>query len=162
MSRLDSFIRRLDAQRRCLDRAAELMTGINGPVIELGLGNGRTFDHLRTLMPARAIFAFDRQMSAHPSCIPEDRFFIRGDFEVTLPGAFARIGGAAALCHADIGSGDKDRSMALACVVAPMIDRLMAAGGIVVGDQPMTIERWTSLPLPEGLETGRYFLYRVA
>ena len=161
MSRLDSFIRRLEAQRRCLDRAAELMAGIEGPVIELGLGNGRTFDHLRTLMPARAIFAFDRQMSAHPSCIPKDRFFIRGNFEDTLPGALEHIGGAAALCHADIGSGDKSGSVALARAVAPMIDRLMAGGGIVLGDQPMTIERWVSLSLPDGVDAGRYFLYRV-
>ena len=137
------------------------MAGIDGPVIELGLGNGRTFDHLRTLLPARAIFAFDRQMSAHPSCVPEDKFFILGDFEDTLPGALERIGGSAALCHADIGSGDKKGSMALARAVAPMIDRLMAAGGIVLGDQPMTVDRWVSLPLPDGVEAGRYFLYRV-
>jgi hypothetical protein len=38
---------------------------------------------------------------------------------------------------------------------------LMAGGGIVLGDQPMTIERWASLSLPDGVEAGRYFLYRV-
>ena len=60
MSRLDSFIRRLAAQRACLDRAAALIDEIDGPVLEFGLGNGRTFDHLRERLPGRAIFVFER------------------------------------------------------------------------------------------------------
>ena len=55
MSRLDSFIRRLEAQRACLNRAAELIRDIDGFVLELGLGNGRTYDHLRELFPDRDI-----------------------------------------------------------------------------------------------------------
>jgi hypothetical protein len=70
MTRLDSFIRRIRAQRACLNRAADLIKGVPGPVLELGLGNGRTYDHLRELMPERQIYAFDRQLAAHPDCIP--------------------------------------------------------------------------------------------
>ena len=55
MSRLDSFIRRLVAQRACLDHAAQLIGGLDGAVLELGLGNGRTYDHLRSLFPGREI-----------------------------------------------------------------------------------------------------------
>ena len=51
MSRLDSFIRRLEAQRACLALAAGRIGGLPGPVLELGLGNGRTYDHLRELLP---------------------------------------------------------------------------------------------------------------
>ena len=51
MSRLDSFIRRLEAQRACLDLAARLIEGLEGEILELGLGNGRTYDHLRQLLP---------------------------------------------------------------------------------------------------------------
>ena len=57
MSRLDSFIRRMQAQRDCLDMLAGLIGAIPGPVIELGLGDGRTYDHLRGIFPGRAIFA---------------------------------------------------------------------------------------------------------
>ena len=49
MSRLDSFIRRLQAQRACLSEAAAQIRGVDGFVLELGLGNGRTFDHLREI-----------------------------------------------------------------------------------------------------------------
>ena len=55
MSRLESFIRRLDAQRLCLDWAAGAVVERPGAVLELGLGNGRTYDHLRARLGA----AFD-------------------------------------------------------------------------------------------------------
>ena len=38
MSRLDSFIRRLEAQRACLNNAAQLIAGVPGNVLEFGLG----------------------------------------------------------------------------------------------------------------------------
>ncbi|MDX1738439.1 MAG: class I SAM-dependent methyltransferase, partial [Alphaproteobacteria bacterium] len=60
MSRLDSVIRRLEAQRACLNSAAELVGARVGHVLELGLGNGRTYDHLREILPDREIFVFER------------------------------------------------------------------------------------------------------
>ena len=41
-SRLDLFVDRMVSQRACLDHAAAVVTGMEGPVLELGLGNGRT------------------------------------------------------------------------------------------------------------------------
>ncbi|HTY69417.1 MAG TPA: class I SAM-dependent methyltransferase, partial [Alphaproteobacteria bacterium] len=38
MSRLDSFIRRLQAQRACLDWAIQAIRSLPGPVLEIGLG----------------------------------------------------------------------------------------------------------------------------
>ena len=43
MSRLDSFIRRMKAQRACLDWAAQAISDLPGPVFELGLG--KASDH---------------------------------------------------------------------------------------------------------------------
>ena len=70
MSRLDSFIRRLEAQRACLDQAARLIAELDGDVLELGLGNGRTYDHLRELCPDREIYVCERLVAAHPDCVP--------------------------------------------------------------------------------------------
>ena len=58
MSRLDSVIRRLCAQRDCLEAALETISGRPGHILEFGLGNGRTFDHLRQLAGDREIFVF--------------------------------------------------------------------------------------------------------
>jgi S-adenosyl-L-methionine methyltransferase len=87
MSRLDSFIRRLEAQRACLEHAAGQIRDLPGPVLELGLGNGRTFDHLCELLPAREIFVFEREVRAHPDCIPDPAHLILGDVRETLPRA---------------------------------------------------------------------------
>ena len=92
MSRLDSFIRRLKAQRACLDMAAELIADVDGPVLELGLGNGRTYDHLREILPDRDVYAFDRRIAAHPACIPDEAHMFLGDLHDTLPGALKRLG----------------------------------------------------------------------
>ncbi len=66
MSRLDSFIRRLEAQRRCLEMGARHIAALPGPVLELGLGHGRTYDHLRQILPAREIYVFERALAAAP------------------------------------------------------------------------------------------------
>lgn len=162
MSRLDSAIRRLKAQRSCLERAISLIRGVAGPVVELGLGNGRTYDHLRQLLPDREIFAFDRQMDAHPDCVPDAAHLVLGDFAGTLPTAVARIGGRAALVHADTGTGDEARNVKLAAWLAPHLVALAAPGGVILSDQELVALANQALRLPEGVPPGRYFLYRNA
>lgn len=159
MSRLDSFIRRLEAQRSCLGMGAARTGDLPGVVLELGLGNGRTFDHLREICPGREIYVFDRQVAAHPDCIPApDRLFL-GDFAATLAQARAKLGaGAAAFIHVDLGSGDAAASQALAARLAPHIVALMTSGAVVVSDQPITHPSLRPLPLPEGVNPGRYFM----
>jgi len=158
MSRLDSFIRRLLAQRACLDHAAERIAALPGHVLELGLGNGRTYDHLRSRLPGRDIYVFDRRVAAHPDCIPPaDRLFL-GELGDTLPRAHARLGQEAALAHLDIGSGDAVGSRELAATLLPLVLRQLKPGGIVVSDQPVDDAELDVLPLPDGVEPGRYFL----
>jgi S-adenosyl-L-methionine methyltransferase len=161
VSRLDSFIRRLQAQRACLDHAADLIRDLPGPVLELGLGNGRTFDHLRQRLPDRVLFAFDRQLAAHPDCIPPPGHLLLGELNETLPQMFGRIGGTAALLHADLGSGDAAANRRLAVTIAPLIEPLAAPGGIVLSDQELAAPRLRPAALPADVPPGRYFLYRA-
>src|SRR3954451_24768965 len=106
MSRLDSFIRRLHAQRKVLNVVAERIAGLEGPVIELGLGNGRTYDHLRALLPERRIIAFDRICAAHRLSTPMPKDLVLGEIRETAA-CFAGI--SAALLHIDIGTGYEDQ-----------------------------------------------------
>jgi hypothetical protein len=160
MSRLDSVIRRLRAQRACLDMAKGLIAGNPGPVLELGLGNGRTFDHLRSLFPDREIFVFDRQVAAHPDCIPDDGHLILGDIRETLPPALSRIGTPAALAHADIGTGDQAVNAEIAAFLSRALPGLMAPDAIVLADRPLAMAGWREHGLPSGVRRGRYFVYR--
>lgn len=162
MSRLDSFIRRLEAQRACLDRAAELVRGVDGFVLELGLGNGRTYDHLRALFPDRIIFVCERRVAAHPDCVPPPERLILGDMRETLPAARARFGGRVACAHFDVGTGDATANLALAADLAPKIVPLLRRGAVLVSDPSLDFPELEALPLPEGVAPGRYHLYRRA
>ncbi len=162
MSRLDAFIRRLTAQRACLNLAAEMLSNLPGPVLEIGLGNGRTYDHLRTLFTDRDIYVFERKVAAHPSCTPDDDHLLLGDIHDTVPIAMDRMGVPAALAHADIGSGDKVADTATGAYLGGVLLPLMAPGGIVISDQDMALSGHEKLPLPDGVELGRYYMYRIS
>ena len=165
MSRLDSFIRRLEAQRACLGRAAELVAGIDGAVLELGLGNGRTYDHLRELFGGpggrrRDIYVCERRVAAHPDCIPPDDRLLLGDMFETLPAALPRLGGRVALAHFDAGTGDAAANLALAAGLRPLILPLLCPGAVLATQQAMDGPGLAALPLPDGVAPGRYHLYR--
>lgn len=160
MSRLDSFIRRLEAQRACLDRAAALIRGLPGPVLELGLGNGRTYDHLRQLLPGRAIYVCEREVAAHPTCRPPDECLMLGDMRETLPAAGARLAGHVALAHYDASGADAAANAALIADVVPLLVPLLRADAVMVSEWAMTARDLAPLPLPPGVSPGRYHLYR--
>ena len=151
----------MSAQRDCLDAAAVMIADTPGIVLELGLGNGRTYDHLRERLPDREIFVFDRQVNAHPDCIPDDDHLFLGDVEEQLPIAAARLGRSAALIHSDVGTGDKARNARLAKILTPLLAMFLKPGGILLADQAMQHDDWESPPLPDGVAEGRYFFYRA-
>lgn len=161
MSRLESAIRRLEAQRDCINFAASDIAGKPGLVLELGLGNGRTYDHLRATNPGREIYVFDRRVAAHPNCLPDAPHLILGDVLNTLPRAAFRLGRSVMLAHCDIGTGDEQRNRRVADLIAPLLARMMLRGGLVLSDQPMHYPAWTELAPPGDVAPGRYRLYRT-
>ena len=160
MSRLDSFIRRLEAQRACLEMAAELVGGLDGDVLELGLGNGRTYDHLRNLFPDRKVYVCERTIAAHPDCIPPAGLLFLGDMRETLPMARPRLSDRVALAHLDAGNGDTPAGKALAECLTPLIIPLLRLDGVLVSEPAVAADALSPLPLPPGIEAGRYNLYR--
>ncbi|HEX4884496.1 MAG TPA: class I SAM-dependent methyltransferase [Casimicrobiaceae bacterium] len=162
MSRLDSFIRRMQAQRDFLNAVAPTVRTRPGPILEIGLGNGRTYDHLRTLFPDREIFVFDRAVVAHPSCIPPPDHLLLGDARETLLLARGRLRGRAVLVHCDLGTGDQAANDANAAWLAPAIAALLAPGGRVIVNQALSVPGWTRLAEPPGVPAGRYFGYVAA
>ena len=158
---MDSFIRRLEAQRACLGEAVRLIEGVEGFVLELGLGNGRTYDHLREICPRREIYVFDRQVLAHPDCIPPADHLFLGEILETLSQALKRLGPGAALVHTDVGTGDQAANTRLAAQLAPLIRSLMRPGAVVISDQQMTAPGLVAMPLPQGVKPGRYFINRA-
>ncbi|MDI1284116.1 MAG: class I SAM-dependent methyltransferase [Reyranella sp.] len=162
MSRLDSFIARMQAQRDCLNFLKPAIDALPGPILEVGLGNGRTYDHLRDLFPGRDIYVFERQVAAHPDCIPpNDRLFM-GEAREALPRAARQLGATAALIHTDLGTGDHAANMAMAAWLGPVLDALVGPGGHVLANQALEVPRWQRQPEPPGVPKDRYFLYRAS
>ena len=162
MSRLEINIRRLQAQRACLDLMADRIRDLPGPVFEMGLGNGRTYDHLREILPGREIFVFDREVAAHPDCIPDPAHLFLGDFLETLPGAVDRFAGTVALIHADIGSANAARDARLARAIAEYLPVLLRPGGLVISDRDVSFTGARAVPPPASVAAGVYFLFQYA
>jgi len=160
MSRLDSFIRRLEAQRACLDHLADCISSLDGIILELGLGNGRTYDHIRSRCPGREIFVFEREVRAHPDCIPDADHLVIGDMAATLPSFLAEAGRRVALAHADIGSGEESHNRAMSALLSATLPDAMVVGGMIACDQRLSADGLVALPLPDGVPADRYFLYR--
>ena len=130
-------------------------------MLELGLGNGRTYDHLRLLFPDRDIYVFERQIAAHPDCIPDDKHAILGDFRDTVPTALERISAPAAFIHGDFGSANPEKTAALAAWLGPQLILLAAPGAIVATDQYLETDGLVRMAAPPGVGQDRYFMYRV-
>lgn len=115
MSRLDSMLRRLSAQRDGLNWAAARIADQTGDVLDLGLGNGRTYDHLREILPDRRIWVIDRVLQCHPSCVPPQDDFLKGEAEPMLA-RLAEAGARIVMAHYDLGFGVKDQDVAEAAL----------------------------------------------
>ncbi|MDE1993741.1 MAG: class I SAM-dependent methyltransferase [Rhizobiaceae bacterium] len=157
MSRLDSFIRRLTAQRDILNSIADEVKTLDGPVLELGLGNGRTFDHLRELFTDRRIIAFDRAAHAYGPSMPEESNLVLGEIKET---ARDFIGSGASLAHADIGTGYEDIDAVTLTWLPEIMAGVLASSGLAVSGLPLDHADLDALPLPPGIKDGRYHIYR--
>jgi hypothetical protein len=160
MTRLDSAIRRLTAQRDLLNWASQVVAP-TGLILEIGLGNGRTYDHLRSKLPGREIYVFERSPAAHPDCIPPDSCLVVGDIFETLPLFTERFGsGSAALIHIDIGTGDEEANRGLAQRLSPLVEALLQPDGLLLGDRAFHMPRCRDISSETGVPEGRYFVYR--
>jgi trans-aconitate methyltransferase len=159
MSRLQAMIYRVTAQRDLLDHIADHLTLPEGPVLELGLGNGRTFSHLQTRFADRRLIAFDRTLGAHQGSHPDGDDLILGEISVT---AEQFVGKNAALVHADIGKGYADKDAITLKWLPQLVAGLLAPGGIAVSGLPLVHANLQPLPMPASVENAYYFLYRRA
>jgi hypothetical protein len=158
MSRLDSMLRRLTAQRDGLTWAAGEIADQPGDVLDIGLGNGRTYDHLRELLPDRRIWVIDRILQCHHTCIPPEEDFLQGEAEPMLR-KLAESGAQIRLAHYDLGRGVAEDDAAEAIAMSPLIARVMTPGGIVVSAQ--TLAGMTRLDGPDTVARDRYRFYRA-
>ncbi|MCW2237377.1 class I SAM-dependent methyltransferase [Azospirillum canadense] len=162
-STLDRMIDRLTTQRTALGWAAGCVEGTHGMVMEIGLGKGRTYDHLRRLFPPRDILVFDMWARVPSDLRPdEDRLFL-GDFRETLPAAAERFRGTVRLAHADIGSAKEEDEDGIRAWIGGLIEPFLAPGALVLSDRGIGTGRagWEPVAVP-GTEVWPYHAWRVS
>lgn len=161
-SRLDLFIDRMISQRACLDFAIGDTVAMTGPVFELGLGNGRTYHHMRTRIIGRDIYVFERAVASHPDSTPPEAFTILGDVTETLSATLDRMGPVASLIHADLGGHNREKNDIFARKISPLVEPLLAPGGMMVSSDRMYFDTLAECPLPADAVKGRCFVYQKA
>ena len=162
VSRLEKLYFRLEAQVACLAFAfAEIETRA-GIVFELGLGHGRTFDHLRKNLPSREIYVFDRQVDSYPDCTPDTDHIILGELSQTLAQTASRFAGKVILAHCDVGSFSSEHNKTMSTIVSAHLPPALADGALILSDLPLAVPGTTRLPLPPGAREDRYFIYRFS
>ena len=159
MSRLESMRRRLTAQIDGLNWAIEQVSDIQGDILDLGLGNGRTYDHLREYGGGRRIWVIDRILKCHPSCVPPEEDFLEGEAEPMLD-RLAQTGPCVALAHYDFGRGIKEEDVAEGAKLSPFIAKVMVPGGLIVSQQPLT--GFTQITGPITIDPERYLFYKFS
>ncbi len=158
MSRLESMRRRLSAQIDGLNWAIQKVKDLQGDMLDIGLGNGRTYDHLREY-GGRRVWVIDRTLNCHPSCVPPAEDFLEGEADVMLA-RLAERGERIALAHYDLGYGAKDDDVAEALALSKAIARVMVPGGIIVSQQPLM--GFEQICGPDTIDPDRYLFYRAA
>jgi hypothetical protein len=160
LTRLDKLLFRLEAQHISLKWIFREIAGRPGVVFEMGLGHGRTYDHLRTHLPDREIYVLDREIDCFDDCIPPDDRLLLGDIGDLLAAAATRFGGRVILAHADLGSYTEAHNAAMSAKLGPRLPAVLAPGAFVLSDLPLELAGTRALPLPAGARQGRYFLYQ--
>jgi hypothetical protein len=164
-TRLDRFIARMEAQRFLLNTACAVLREAGaspGPVIELGLGNGRTYDHLRRHLGGRRVIAFDEALKANPESIPPPEDLIIGDIRRTAPEFAETFGRIAVLVHADLGNGVAADDRELERWLPGVICLLARSGASVIASTPLAHPELIEQPIPPEIDPGPYHAYRRA
>lgn len=151
------MLARLETQKAILEFAADLIGKIPGPILEIGLGKGRTWSHLRLLFPGRRIIVFDRDVHAPAAGTPDPEDLVLGEFAETLP--VFRPPSPAAFVHADFGSEDPIQDQETASVIAAALPPMLARQGIVAADRELSIPKLENISFKNN--GFPYFLYKA-
>jgi S-adenosyl-L-methionine methyltransferase len=164
MSRLDRFIKRMQAQRALLDQVCIDLNApgaLPGAFIELGLGNARTYDHVRERLIGRRIVVFDRSAAPKHGVIPLAADFFVGDIRDTARIYVATNGQTAAVVHADLGDGSAAYNADIQSWLPDTCCLLLQPGGLVLSSTPLNDPRLRQLDVTPDATAGGYTCYRA-
>lgn len=160
ITRLEKTYYRLQAQILCFDWAFDQIESTPGVIMEIGLGLGRTYQHIKSHLPDREMIVFERDVHSYEDCTPPENEIILGDFTATLVENTDRYKGKVALINSDVGSFDKQSNREKAALLSRLLPPYLGNNAIVLSDLELTLQGCTVLTLPGNARKDSYHLYR--
>lgn len=153
----------MQAQRACIELAASLVSELDGPVLELGLGQGRTFDHLQETFPNRKVYLIDDMMKPADGIRLDPSLAIKGDV-LDLLAHFARDHGPAfTVVHSDLGGSrwdDLTPDIPVIKCLSKWLPQITLPGAAIISNLPIESNLLIENDLPIGIRKGKIFFYR--
>ncbi len=136
LTKIEKFARRLPVQLEYINQAIEETKDMDGTILELGLGGGRTLEYLekKTSSP---ILVFEK--STH-STLKNNRTttqLVRGDFFTTIPQTCEEMNVDVRMIHADIGTSDYIGDISRFDPLCKIFTKIVPTGGVVICDRPL-------------------------
>lgn len=159
MSRLEGFIRRMEAQKAHIDRAVSFLKEPN-TIFEFGIGAGRTLDHLVQSFPKTPIFAFENDEQCLNN-IPSNSNVtpVLGDIFLNLPIYAEQYARRTSLIHVDIGGAFNEQNKNITKRLTPYFLSLLSPSGILISSIAVEAEPLQGLPVLPGIRRTKYHSY---
>jgi hypothetical protein len=158
---LERLIVRMNTQRETLERVFQLNDGnVDGLILEVGLGSGRVYDHLRCQYPKNRIVAFDFKVDTRPEYSPKPEDTILGDIKETLPNFAAQNPNAVGLIHLDIGDHDHTKATLYYNSLAFHINFMTKKTACILADRKIELDGWENIDLSNLTRQWSYYAIR--
>ena len=144
LTRIERLARRLPVQIRYINYAIDQTKGLDGVILELGLGDGRTLEYIEYRTSSQ-IFVFEIDDDKKLINNKESTKLVKGNFIHTIPKTIQNEKLQVRIVHADIGSTDYMNDLKTLNPLREIADNFVQVGGVVICDRPILYQKFSLL-----------------
>ena len=139
LTRIERLARRFPVQIEFINRAIKETKEVDGAILELGLGEGRTLEYLERITSA-PIFVFEIDEKTNLHFCRASTQLVKGDLFKTLPQMLGSQELNVRMVHADIGTTDYFNDISRIEPLRAIIEKVVSTGGVLVCDRPIIFQ----------------------
>lgn len=144
LTKIEKLARRFPVQIDYIDQAIEETKEIDGVILELGLGGGRTLEYLEK-KSSSPIVVFEKSINSDLKLERQSTQLVEGDFLETIPEILKSQQLTVRMVHADIGTRDYLNDINRFEPLREIFEDIVPSGGIVVCDRPLNFSSFKLL-----------------
>ncbi|MGL1932596.1 MAG: hypothetical protein OCC45_12695 [Desulfotalea sp.] len=136
LTRIERLARRLPIQIDLISQAIEETNKLDGIILELGLGEGRTLEYLEN-NTSSPIIVFEIDDNAKMNNVRKTTKLVKGDIFETLPKMLGTLSQGVRIAHVDIGTTDYSDDIDRISPLQRILESVVNVGGFIVCDRPI-------------------------